>query len=321
MHMYHKIFVQFTCRCRVHGIPFYVGLIAPFIIIYLFNWVVYVIILCSLFCKYSCKKEDDDRSSRVRTRHQLISAVTFSVLFGLGWGIGLIATEGVQRKAVHYLFSAIFIICTAFQGVMVFCLQTLRSKEVKNTWFTLFYKATGKNKTTWRPSRHSNSRIQSQIDSSTLRQGFSLKSNDYENVTLPKNANTFDVKITMFHETVDEKSEENNYEKKGGPFSPASYSSPSLSQRKETFVTEEKTKAANYQEDMKEERSSNCKEDELIHFETNNSTCTFSVKEVQLRLGDSPIPTFKTQKIKKVQSVAANEIKGGEADDSLSSAD
>ena len=312
-----SLFNLHAYRCRVHGIPFYVGLIAPFIIIYLFNWVVYVIILCSLFCKYSCKKKDDDRSSRVRTRHQLISAVTLSVLFGLGWGIGLIATEGVQRKDVHNLFSAIFIICTAFQGVMVFCLQTLRSKEVKNTWFTLLYKATGKNKTTWRPSRHSNSRSQSQIDSSTRRQGFSLKFNDYENVTLPKNANAFDVKVTMFHETVDEKSEENNYEKKGEPSSPSS--SPSLSQRKETFVTEEKTKAANYQEDMKEEQSSNCKEDEPVHYETNNST--FSVKEVQLKFGDSPIPTFITQKIKKVQSVAANKIKGGEADDSLSSAD
>ena len=328
IHMYYahacitrSLFNLHAYRCRVHGIPFYVGLIAPFIIIYLFNWVVYVIILCSLFCKCSCKKEDDDRSTRVKTKHQLIAAVTLSVLFGLGWGIGLIATEGVRTKAVHDLFSALFIICTAFQGVMVFCLQTLRSKEVRNTWLSLFYRATGKNITTWHPSRYSNSRSQSQFDSSTLRQGFSLKSNDYESVTMPKNVDAFDVKVTTFHETVDEKFEENNDEKKGEPCS--SSSSPSLSQKKETSVTEEKTEAANHQEDIKEEQILNCKEDELVHVEPNTSS--FSVEEVQIRFGDSPTPPFETQITEKVQSVAANEMKCGnittENDDCLSSAD
>ena len=70
----------------------------------------------------------------------------------------------------------------------------------RNTWLSLFYRVAGKNITC--PSKHSNSRSQSQFDSSTLRQGFSLKSNDYESVTLPKNADAFDVKDTMFgHET------------------------------------------------------------------------------------------------------------------------
>ena len=301
-----SLFNLHAYRCRVHGIPFYVGLIAPFIIIYLFNWVVYVIILCSLFCKCSCRKEDE-RSNRVTTRQQLIAAVILSVLFGLGWGIGLIATEGIRTKAVRDLFSALFIICTAFQGVMVFCLQTLRSKEVRNTWLSLFYRATGKNITTWRPSRYSNSRSQSQFDSSTLQQGFSLKSNDYESVTMPKNVDAFDVKVTTFHETVDEKFEENNDEKKGEPCS--SSSSPSLSQKKETYVTEEKTEAANHQEDIKEEQILNCKEDEPVHIEPNTST--FSVEEVQIRFGDSPTPTFETQITEKVQSVAANEMKCG----------
>ena len=314
-----SLFNLHAYRCRVHGIPFYVGLIAPFIIIYLFNWVVYVIILCSLFCKCSCKKEDDDRSTRVKTKHQLIAAVTLSVLFGLGWGIGLIATEGVRTKAVHDLFSAIFIICTAFQGVMVFCLQTLRSKEVRNTWLSLFYRATGKNIT--RPSKHTNSRSQPQFDSSTLRQGFSLKSNDYESVTLPKNADAFDVKYTTFgHETdVDEKLEENNDEKKGEPCSPSS--SPSLSKIKETFGTEEAMKAANHQQYMEEEQSSNHEEDEPVHVEPNNST--FSV-EVQSRFGDSTTATFETQITEKAQSVAANEMECVNIttkDDRLSSAD
>ena len=145
--------------------------------------------------------------------------------------------------------------------------------------------------------------------------------NDYESVTLPKNVDAFDVKVTTFHETVDEKSEKNNDEKKGELCS--SSSSPSLSQRKETSVTEEKMEAANHQEDIKEEQLLNCKEAEPVHVEPNTST--FSVEEVQIRFADSPTPTFETQITEKVQSVAANEIKGdnitAEVYDGLSSAD
>ena len=271
---------------------------------------------CTLTCNCCCNKEDGDRSTRVKTRHQLIAAVTLSVLFGLGWGIGLIATEGVRTKVVHDLFSVLFIICTAFQGVMVFCLQTLRSKEVRNTWMRLFCRVTRKNITTWRTTRHSNSRSQSQFDSSTLRQGFSLKANDYESVTSPKDADAIDVKVT---ETAVEENFED--EKKGKPCTPSS--SPTLPQRKETFCTEETMKTASYHEDMEEKQSPNSEKDEPVEVESNNST--FSVEEVRIRFGDSPTPTFETQITEEVQSVTVNEMKGGSittrASDGTSSAD
>ena len=136
---------------------------------------------------------------------------------------------------------------------------------------------------------------------------------------MPKNADAFDVKDTMFgHETdVDKKLEEYNDEKKGEPCSPSS--SSSLSKRKET---EEPMKAASHQEGT-EDRSPNREEYEPVHVEPNNST--FSVEEVQSRFGDSQTATFETQITEKVQSVAANKMKSGnnttENDDGLSSAD
>ena len=97
-------------------------------VIYLFNWTVYIIILATLCCK-NYQKDAEDKKNRVKTKQQLIAAATLSVLFGLGLGIGLLATEGVKVSALRDFFSAIFIICTAFQGVMVFCLQTLYARR------------------------------------------------------------------------------------------------------------------------------------------------------------------------------------------------
>ena len=112
-------------------------------IIYLFNWIVYAIILATL-CRRNYQKQDEDRNNRVKIKQQLIAAAILSILFGLGWGIGLLATEGVRVAVLRDLFSAIFIICTAFQGLMIFILQTLRSKQARTTWARWFHMATGR---------------------------------------------------------------------------------------------------------------------------------------------------------------------------------
>ena len=162
----------------------------PFVVIYVFNWVVYSIILFTLICKNYQKDDQDKIKARVTTKQQLVAAVTLSVLFGLGWGIGLAATEGINVSAVRDIFSALFIICTAFQGVMVFCLQTLRSKDIRMTWARWFQKATGKDVSRftstagvsqiWRNRRSANRKTSTQQDS------FTFKSNDYEMATLQR---------------------------------------------------------------------------------------------------------------------------------------
>ena len=75
----------------------------------------------------------------------MFAAAILSILFGLGWGIGLLATEGVRVEALRDFFSAVFIICTAFQGIMIFILQTLRSKQARTSWARWFHMATGRN--------------------------------------------------------------------------------------------------------------------------------------------------------------------------------
>ena len=78
-------------------------------------------------------------------RKQLVIVTTLSIVFGLGWGIGLFATQDIHNnKIVRDLLAALFVIVTAFHGLFIFVMQCLRSKEVRNVWKQWFYKATGK---------------------------------------------------------------------------------------------------------------------------------------------------------------------------------
>ena len=120
-------------------------MLVPFLIIYLFNWIVFFIIIVSLVHKTFQPHIKDVRSKKDNICQQLIIAVTLSVLFGLGWGIGLLATQDIYtNKTVRDLFAALFVIITAFHGLFIFIMQCLRSKEVRNDWNRWFFGITGK---------------------------------------------------------------------------------------------------------------------------------------------------------------------------------
>lgn len=99
------------------------------------------------FMKKSCKKkfkESSTADSQMSLKQQFMIAITLSLLFGLGWGIGLLATQEIQSEVVRNLFSALFILLTAFQGLFIFLMHCIRSKEVRKEWKRWFYKMRGK---------------------------------------------------------------------------------------------------------------------------------------------------------------------------------
>ena len=122
-------------------------MIVPFLIIYLFNWVVFFIIIVSLLQKHvqsNIKSKKDTKTSFLH--QQLIIAITLSVLFGLGWGIGLFATQDIHtNKTVRDILAALFVVFTAFHGLFIFIMQCLRSKDVINSWKRCFFSVTRKN--------------------------------------------------------------------------------------------------------------------------------------------------------------------------------
>ena len=138
----------YISSCRAFNLPYYIGMVVPFLIIYIFNWVIFFIIIVALSRK-SCKSDLRNVKKKQKNisfvRQQLIIVTTLSILFGLGWGIGLFATQDIHNnKIVRDLFAALFVIVTAFHGLFIFIMHCLRSKDVRSVWKHWFYKATGK---------------------------------------------------------------------------------------------------------------------------------------------------------------------------------
>ena len=143
------VYCTFFSSCRAFNIPYYIGMVVPFLIIYIFNWTVFFIIIVTLLRK-SCKSDLKDVKKKQENisfiRQQLVIVTTLSVLFGLGWGIGLFATQDIHNnKIVRDLLAALFVIVTAFHGLFIFIMHCLRSRDIRSVWKQWFYGATGKN--------------------------------------------------------------------------------------------------------------------------------------------------------------------------------
>ena len=122
-------------------------MVVPFLIIYLFNWVVFFIIIVSLIRKHIKSNSNNSKNNSKSSflHQQLIIVITLSVLFGLGWGIGLFATQDIHtNKTVQDVLAALFVVFTAFHGLFIFIMQCLRSKEVRTTWKRLCFVVTRK---------------------------------------------------------------------------------------------------------------------------------------------------------------------------------
>ena len=128
--------------------PYYVGMIVPFLIFYIFNWIIFGVIFVSLIHKRFCSsvKKTDKKSKNSFLYQQLIVVTSLSVLFGLGWGIGLLATQDAHSsETVRDILSAMFVLITAFHGLFIFIMNGIRSKDVRNVWKQWFRLATRKN--------------------------------------------------------------------------------------------------------------------------------------------------------------------------------
>ena len=166
-------------------------MIVPFLIIYLFNWVIFFIIFVSLVHKTFQPHVRDVRSKKDNIFQQLIIAVTLSVLFGLGWGIGLLATQDIHtNKTVRDLFAALFVIITAFHGLFIFIMQCLRSNEVKNNWKQWFFNITGKDihEITLSKSSNKHQKRDAGVSSSGTTSGTAVKIHRHDDSTLEKGA-------------------------------------------------------------------------------------------------------------------------------------
>lgn len=130
---------NFLHSCRATEWPFWFGTIFPFVVVYILNWIMFIIIMVSI-CKHtrSIKKSKDDRSTLQSTRKNFTIAMTLAIVFGLGWAFGLTATS-LPVKEITFIFQIFFCVLVGAQGVLLFFFHGVRNKDFRSFWRRLFH--------------------------------------------------------------------------------------------------------------------------------------------------------------------------------------
>ena len=121
-----------NCSCRVYDYSFWIGLLIPFGIIYIMNWIIFILIFGSVLCRSGVKGTSRGEKLR-KLKENFMIALGLSILFGMGWAVGLLASSDIP-PAVRYPAEWIFTLITALLGVYLFLLYVLRSAEGRGVW-------------------------------------------------------------------------------------------------------------------------------------------------------------------------------------------
>ena len=117
----------------MHGYSFWIGLLVPFGVIYIINWVIFSVVIANLLCRPNIKKETRNNEKFSKVKQNFMIVLGLSLLFGFGWAFGLLASSDVLVE-VRYPAEWIFTLMTAFLGVYLFAFYILRSTEARKFW-------------------------------------------------------------------------------------------------------------------------------------------------------------------------------------------
>ena len=100
----------------------------------------FVIIVFSIFKQQRhMTSQTGNKDLEANFKKRLLLLVTLSLLFGLGWGIGLFATNSLPVQWLRFSFQIIFVVLTSFQGLLIFILYGIRLLKVRRVWLKWFY--------------------------------------------------------------------------------------------------------------------------------------------------------------------------------------
>lgn len=66
-------------------------------------------------------------------RSKFVGALSLAVMFGLGWGFGLLATS-YPVQAITITFQSIFSIFVGIQGILIFIIHGVRNPDASRVW-------------------------------------------------------------------------------------------------------------------------------------------------------------------------------------------
>ena len=122
--------------CRATGLPFYLGFILPFLAIYVFNWIVFVVIMISIgrhTARSAAVKQASESSGNTFSLKNVLIAAGLALVLGLGWGFGLAASSH-KISALACTFQFLFSVFVSCQGFLLLLFHGVRSKDAKKVW-------------------------------------------------------------------------------------------------------------------------------------------------------------------------------------------
>lgn len=122
------------CSCRAVKWPFWFGLLVPFLALYIFDWIMFIVILVSIAKhKRHLNEQTQSKADYKYIKENIIIALSLAVVFGLGWGFGLLATS-YPVEALTITLQVIFSIFVGAQGVLLFVLHGVRNSDAQRLW-------------------------------------------------------------------------------------------------------------------------------------------------------------------------------------------
>ena len=114
-------------------------MILPFAIVTIFNWIMFVLIMVSIYRHTQGPVTDKNKGSSklkaLQTKFKI--AVTLAVVFGLGWALGLAATS-LPVKELTLTFQILFSVFVGAQGMLLFLLHGMRNQDIRTVWIQCF---------------------------------------------------------------------------------------------------------------------------------------------------------------------------------------
>ena len=137
--LYTHLYLSAQSSCRATEWPFWFGFILPFAVIYTFNWVMFFVILVSIWKHTSVVGEPHLK----KLKQNFVVAVALATVFGLAWGLGLLTTS-TSVEELTLTLQIIFTIFVGSQGVLIFVFHGIRSNDAREIWKEWFRALAGK---------------------------------------------------------------------------------------------------------------------------------------------------------------------------------
>lgn len=120
--------------------PSRLGIITPFGVIYIFNMIMFMIILVSVLRHGSSKGSKKETKLKKLVKRAIITIV-LAIMFGVGWIFGVLGSSGLP-SVISRVCQFIFIFVITFQGFFIFLLHPVRSKDAREEWKKWVYYVT-----------------------------------------------------------------------------------------------------------------------------------------------------------------------------------